>query len=146
MIISTKLILTGAASLLGVALAAGGLLLGTGVLTAADDPGQVLQMSGVGPVSVTSGATTRPQATATTPTPTHAPTHAKTPAAPRVPVGQVAPRSTVGQVTPPAAQTLPSYRVVTPSPSAPAQPVAPQPAHHGPEPVHSSPGMHMEGH
>lgn len=133
MIISTKLILTGAASLLGVALAAGGLLLGTGALTAADDPGQVLQMSGVGPVSVTSGATASPQATATTPTTTHATTPA-------------APRSTVGQVAPPAAQTLPSYRVVTPSPSAPAQPVAPQPAHHAPEPVHSSPGMHMEGH
>lgn len=132
MIISTKLILTGATSFLGVALAAGGLLLGTGVLTAADDPGQVLQVSGVGPVSVTSGTTARPQATATT--------HATPPAAP-----PAAPRSTVGQVAPPAAQTLPSYRVVTPSPRAPAQPAAPQPAHHGPEPVHSSPGIQMGG-
>ncbi len=132
MIISTKLILTAATSLLGIALAAGGLLLGMGVLTAADDPGQVLQVSGVGPVSATSGARARPPATATT--------HATTPAAP-----PAAPRSTVGQVAPPAAQTLPSYRAVTPGPRAP-QPAAPQSAHHGPEPVHSSPAKHMEGH
>ena len=137
MIISTKLVLTGAASVLGVALAAGGLLLGTGVLTAADDPGQVLQMSGVGPAPVTFGATSSPRATATTPTTPPTTTHATTPAAPQGPVGQVAP---------PAAQSLPSYRAVTPSPIAPAQPVAPQPAHHSPEPVHSSPGPHMGGH
>jgi hypothetical protein len=128
MITSSKLILTGVTSFLGVALAAGGLFLGTGVLTAADDPGQVLQVSGVGPVSVTSGSSARPQDTATPPA-----------------VPSAAPRTTVGQVAPPAAQTLPSYRAVTPSPRAPAQPAAPQPAPQGREPVHSSPGIYMEG-
>ena len=48
---STKLIMTGAASLLGVALATGGAYAVTGSLTASDAPGQVLQVSGVGPAS-----------------------------------------------------------------------------------------------
>jgi hypothetical protein len=57
----------------------------------------------------------------------------------------------VGQVAPPAAQPLPSYHAVIPSPKAPAQPaapqpVAPQPGHHAPEPVHTPPGVHGPGH
>jgi len=45
---STKLIVTGAASLLGIALATGAAYAATGSLTAADAPGRVLQVIGVG--------------------------------------------------------------------------------------------------
>jgi hypothetical protein len=48
---STKLIMTGAASLLGVALAAGGAYATGGSLSVSDAPGQVLKISGVGPAS-----------------------------------------------------------------------------------------------
>ena len=48
---STKLIMTGAASLLGVALAAGGAYAATGTLSVSDAPGQVLKVSGVAPAS-----------------------------------------------------------------------------------------------
>jgi hypothetical protein len=48
---STKLITTAAASILGVAIAAGGAYAATGTLTATEAPGQVLQVSGVGPAS-----------------------------------------------------------------------------------------------
>ena len=48
---STKLIMTGAASLLSVALAAGGAYATSGSLTVSDAPGQVLKISGVGPAS-----------------------------------------------------------------------------------------------
>lgn len=49
---STKLIMTGAASILGVALAAGGAWAATGSLTVSDAPGQVLKVDGVGPASL----------------------------------------------------------------------------------------------
>lgn len=48
---STKLSVIGAASLLGVALAATGAYAANGSLTTANSPGQVLQVSGVGPAS-----------------------------------------------------------------------------------------------
>lgn len=153
MIFSTKLIVSGAASLFAVALATGGVFLGTGVFTAADTPGQVLQESGVGPVSANSSPTARARATATKPAATRATTHAATRvtkpatklAATRA-TTHAATHSGVGQVAPPAAQPLPSYHAVIPSPSVPAQPAAPQPTHHAPEPVHESPGMHAPEH
>ena len=49
---STKLIMTGAASILGVALAAGCAWAATGSLTVSDAPGQVLKVDGVGPASL----------------------------------------------------------------------------------------------
>lgn len=54
---SSKLLVTGAASMLGVALAAGGAYAATGSLTPADAPGQVLQVSGVGPAASHASAT-----------------------------------------------------------------------------------------
>jgi hypothetical protein len=48
---STKLIVTGAASILGVVLAASGAYAATGSLSVSDAPGQVLKVSGVGPAS-----------------------------------------------------------------------------------------------
>ena len=78
---STKLILTGAASLLGVALATGGAYAASGTLTAFDSPGQVLKLSGVGPASAHASATAKAHANAnakglfgTTPTATPTPT------------------------------------------------------------------------
>lgn len=49
---STKLIMTGAASILGIALAAGGAYAASGSLTVSDAPGQVLKVSGIGPASL----------------------------------------------------------------------------------------------
>ncbi|MBB5633860.1 hypothetical protein BKA04_002083 [Cryobacterium mesophilum] len=46
-----KLIVTGAASVLGVVLVAGGAWAATGSLTVSDAPGQVLKVDGVGPAS-----------------------------------------------------------------------------------------------
>ena len=54
---SSKLFATGAASLLGVALVAGGAHAATGALSSADSPGQVLQVSGVVPASTQASAT-----------------------------------------------------------------------------------------
>jgi hypothetical protein len=48
---STKLIMTGAASLLGVALAAGGAYATGNALSTTDAPGQVMQLQGIGPAS-----------------------------------------------------------------------------------------------
>ena len=48
---STRLIVTVAASVLGVGLAAGGAYAATGSLSVSDAPGQVLKVSGVGPAS-----------------------------------------------------------------------------------------------
>lgn len=53
---STKLSVFGTASLLGVALFAGGAYAATGSTTAADSPGQVLQVSGVGPAAAHASA------------------------------------------------------------------------------------------
>jgi hypothetical protein len=109
---STKLLATGVASLLGVVLAAAGVNAAAGALTAADAPGQVLQVSGVGPASAQasapaktnanakglSGATTA-RATAAPPT-ARATTHATTT------------QATVRQVARPAPQMLPGYHEV----------------------------------
>ncbi len=61
---STKLIMTGAASLLGVALATGGAYAASGSLTASDAPGQVLKVSGVGPASAHASDTAKAHANA----------------------------------------------------------------------------------
>lgn len=126
---STKLFATGAASLLGIALVAGGAHAATGALSAADAPGQVLQVSGVVPASTQASATAKANAN----------TNAKglfgSPAAPArakaksASTSSPAParHSTVGQVARPAAQTLPAYHAVAPSVSAPMQPAASQP-------------------
>jgi hypothetical protein len=147
-IISNKLIVTGAAGLVGVALVVGGVLSGTGAFSTPDASGRVLQMTGVGPVSAHASATARPRGTATTHSATRATTHAPTRA-----TQHTVTHNGVGQVAPPAAQPLPSYHAVLPSPSPVAPPAAPQPAHHAPSPAHSSPGpvhgspdMHLSGH
>lgn len=126
---STKLFATGAASLLGVALVAGGAHAATGALSAADSPGQVLQVSGVVPASTQTNATAS----------AHANTNAKgllgSPAAPAraktksASTSSPAParHSAVGQVARPAAETLPAYHAVAPTVSAPKKSAASQP-------------------
>lgn len=122
---STKLIATGAATLLGVALAAGGAHAATGALSAADAPGQVLQVSGVGPASTHASPTAIEHANAnakgvrgvTTARTTPATTKARMPA----PM-----HTTVGQVARPAPQTLPAYHSVMPRVATPMHSVAPQ--------------------
>jgi hypothetical protein len=124
---STKLIATGAASLLGVALAAGGAHAATGALSPADAPGQVLQVTGVGPAAAHASDTAKEHASAnakgirggvtttrTTPAATKARMHAPM-------------HTTVGQVARPAPQTLPAYHAVMPSVATPMHSVAPQP-------------------
>ena len=125
----TKLFATGAASLLGVALVAGGAHAATGALSAADSPGQVLQVSGVVPASTQASATAS----------AHANTNAKvlfgSPAAraraktKSASTSSPAParHSAVGQVARPAAQTLPAYHAVAPRVSTPMQSAAAQP-------------------
>ena len=125
---STKLFATGAASLLGVALVAGGAHAATGALSSADSPGQVLQVSGVVPASTQASATAS----------AHANTNAKglfgSPAAPARAKAKGASTSSpapamhgVAQVARPAAQTLPAYHAVAPRMSAPMQSAASQP-------------------
>jgi hypothetical protein len=79
---STKIIVTSAASLLGVALATGGAYAATGSLTVADAPGQVLHVSGIGPASTHASATAKAHANANAKgifgTPTSVPTLAPT--------------------------------------------------------------------
>jgi hypothetical protein len=55
--ISTKVVVAGAASLLGVAMVAGGAYAATGSPTAADGPGRVLQVSGAGPAAAHASTT-----------------------------------------------------------------------------------------
>ena len=126
---SSKLFTTGAASLLGVALVAGGAHAATAALSSADSPGQVLQVSGVVPASTQASATAS----------AHANTNAKglfgSPAAPARAKAEGASTSSpaparhgaVGQVARPAAQTLPAYHAVAPRVSAPMQSAASQP-------------------
>jgi len=119
---STKLIVTGAASLLGIALATGAAYAATGSLTAADAPGRVLQVSGVGlPAGPASATATAAHANANGLSGV-----AATPMA----VGH----GGVGQVARPAPRMLSPYHAVMPSMRASVQPAAPQP-------VSSSPGM-----
>jgi hypothetical protein len=126
--VSTKLTAIGAASVLGVALAAGGAQAASAALTARDAPGQVLQVSGVVPASAQANATATAQpnpnakglsgATVAHPD-AHATTHDAT-------------HSSVSQVARPAAQPLPSYHAEMPCGG-----------DHGGwcQPSHSSPGM-----
>jgi hypothetical protein len=125
---STKLFATGAASLLGVALAAGGAHAATGSLNTADAPGQALQVTGVGPAAGHASATALAHANAnakglfgTTP-PVAAPANAK-----GVATSTAARHSGVGQVARPAPQTLPAYHRVMPSTKPPMLPAVPQP-------------------
>ena len=133
---STKLIVTGAASVLGVALAVGGASAATGSLSVANAPGHVLQVSGVAPASAhASGTATthaNPNAKGLFGDPAeHATTHATPHATPHATTHATAmPRSGVSQVAPPAAQSLPMHHAEV----------------HSPEPAHSAPGMHMSGH
>jgi len=138
---STKLSMTVAASLLGVALAASGAYAATGALATRDAPGQVLQVSGVGPAS--------DHATPTVPANAKVPSVAKPPhASARVRVPSVATtmpmaagHRVVGQVARPAAQTLPAYHPAMPQTTASTQPAVPQPmmspgANTSPGPMH----------
>ena len=125
--ISTKVIMIGAASVLGVAMVAGGAYAARGSLTVADAPGTVLQVSGVEPASAhaipTDTAHTNPSArgpaSATTAHPTARATTQATSQATAIP------QSGVNQVAPPAAQMLPTHHAET----------------HSPEPAHSSSHM-----
>jgi len=124
---STKLGMAAAASMLGLALAASGAHAATGALTTRDAPGQVLQVSGVGPAS--DHATPNAQANAKLPSvakPPHAKARVKVP-----PVATTMPMAAghrvVGQVARPAPQTLPAYHPAMPQPTVSAQPTVPQP-------------------
>ena len=125
--ISTRVIMIGAASLLGVALVASSAYAARGSLTVADAPGQVLQISGVGPasaqVSPTATAHTSPTATARTSPNAKGLSSATTARATTRATSQATatPQSGVSQVAPPAAQMLPTHHAEM----------------HSPEPVHS---------
>jgi hypothetical protein len=133
---STKLGVAVAASMLGAALAASGAYAATGALTTRDAPGQVLQVSGVGPAS--------DHATPTVPANAKLPSVAKA----RVTVPSVATtmpmaagHRVVGQVARPAPQTLPAYHPASPQTTASTQPAVPQPmmspgANTSPGPMH----------
>ena len=122
--ISSRVIVIGAASVLGLALAAGGAYAAHGSLTMADAPGRVLPVSGVGLASAPAGPATTAPASPSTKVPSSA-----TPAQPSTqatahPTSQATstPHSGVSQVAPPAAQMLPTHHRET----------------HSPGPVHSS--------
>jgi len=111
--ISTKVILTGAATMLGVSMVAGGAYAASGSMTAADAPGRVVQVSGVGPAA----------AHANTNAMEHANTNAKglsgataahsaAPATTHV-AAHVTMHATVHQVARPAAQHEPARHAVT---------------------------------
>ncbi|HZW44021.1 MAG TPA: hypothetical protein VFF32_06485 [Dermatophilaceae bacterium] len=125
--ISTRVIMIGAASVLGVALVAGGAYAAHGSLTVADAPGKVLQVSGVGSASAladpTTTARTNPSAeggsSATTAHPTAPATTDATSQATAIP------QSGVKQVAPPAPKMLPTRHAEI----------------HSPEPAHSSSHM-----
>ena len=106
---STKLIATGAASVLGLALAVGGAQAASGSLTVHDAPGHVVQVSGVVPVSAQASPTATAHANhnakglsgATVAHPTaRATTHATT---------HVTMHAAVRQVARPAPQPLPAH-------------------------------------
>jgi hypothetical protein len=125
---STRLSVTVAVSMLGVALAAGGgAYAANGALTTRDSPGQVLQVSGVVPASdhatPTAHANTKVASVAK-------PAHAKAPV--KVPsvattMPMAAGHRSVGQVARPAPQTLPAYHPAMPQTRASTQPAVAQP-------------------
>lgn len=131
--ISSRFVVIGAASALGVALVAGGAYAATGSLTVANAPGQVLQVRGVGPASAhasdTAMAHANPNAKglfgdSTTHPTMHATTHPSSHATAMV-------RRSVSQVAPPAAQMLPAHHAEV---------------GHAPEPAHRTAGTQMSGH
>jgi hypothetical protein len=151
---STKLSVTVAASLLGVALAASGAYAATGALATRDAPGQVLQVSGVGPASDQATPTTHanakvpsvaepPHANAKVPSvakPPHANARVRVPSVATT-MPMAAGRLVVGQVARPAAQTLPAYHPAMPQTTASTPPAVPQPmmspgANTSPGPMH----------
>ena len=119
---STKLIATGAASVLGIALAVGGAQASSGPLTVRDTPGHVVQVSGVVPVSANASPSTtahvnpnakglsratvaQPAARATV---AHPAAHATPHATPHATMHATM-HATVHQVARPAAQHLPAH-------------------------------------
>ena len=119
---SSKLLVTGAASILGVALAGGGAYAATGSLTPADAPGQVLQVSGVGPAFAHASGTAKAHANAnakglvgTTPTQTRD-KGLSHPTSMPVAAGH----TIVSQVVRPAPKILPAFHAVMPG-SVPVQ-------------------------
>ena len=137
---SSKLLVTGAASILGVALAAGGAYAATGSLTPANAPGQVLQVSGVGPAAAHASDTAKVHASLNakglrggTPADADADADANAkglshPAAMPAAAGH----RSVSQVVRPAPKTLPAYHPVMPSSGASMHPAAPVPAQDAP--------------
>ena len=124
---STKLSVTVAASMLGIALAASGAYAATGALTTRDAPGQVLQVTGVGPTS--DHATPTARAHAKLPSvakPPHASARVRVPSVATT-MPMTAGHRVVGQVARPAAQTLPAYHPAMPQTTASTQPAVPQP-------------------
>jgi len=128
--ISTKVIMTGAATVLGVAMVAGGAFAATGSMTAADAPGQVAQVSSVGPAAAHASTTAIAHAdanakglfgaTAAQPA-AHATTHA---------AAHVTMHATVHQVARPTGQPMPSHHAST----------SPCGTNHGDADVHGSTG------
>ena len=132
---SSKLLVTGAASMLGVALAAGGAYAATGSLTAADAPGQVLQVSGVGPAAAHASDTATAHANANAKglrggTPADADANAKGLSHPAA--MPAAGHRSVSQVVRPAPKTLPAYHAVMPSSHASMHPAVPVPVQDAP--------------
>jgi len=124
---SARLSTTVAVSMLGVALAASGAYAATGALTTRDAPGQVLQVSGVGPAS--DHATPPAHANAKFPSvakPPRAKVRVKVPSVATT-IPMAAGHRVVGQVARPAPQTLPAYHPAMPQATASAQPAVPQP-------------------
>jgi hypothetical protein len=113
---STKLAALGVTSLLGVALAAGAAHAATGALSVADEPGQVLQVTGVEAASAQANAAAMASAKANAtglPVATTAPAKTAPPAAPAARAATHAPApSSVRQVARPAPQMLPAYHEV----------------------------------
>ena len=124
--ISSRVIMIGAASVLGVALVAGGTYAARGSLTVADAPGRVLRVSGVGLASAHASPTTTAHASPSAKGPSSATTaHPNTRAAHPTSQATSIPQSRVSRVAPPAAQMLATHH----------------PEIHSPEPVHSSSHM-----
>ena len=143
---STKLKVAGVASVLGVVLAASGAYAATGSLTSRDAPGQVLQVSGVGPASGHASATAiahaNPKAKGlfgATPAHAKAKAHANARATVHLSSAAAMPmaagHSSVGQVVRQAPQPLPANHAVMQHVTAPVRPAAPQPV--------TRPGMGM---
>ena len=124
---STRLSMTAAASMLGVALAASGAYAATGALTTRDAPGQVLQVSGVGPASDQANPTAHANAKVrSVAKPARANARVRVPSVATT-MPMAAGHLVVGQVARPAARTLPAYHPAMPQTTASTQPTVPQP-------------------